>query len=118
MRNRRVILLHAYLVCASIVGTGRCASGADYYVAVDGDDAAPGSVAAPFRTIGRAAKALQPGDRCVVRAGVYREQRRAQRIRTRAAARVAQGRDMIDVHAEAQRGHWRLQKNKRPGARS
>ena len=33
----------------------------------------PGTEGAPFRTINRAAQALQPGERVVVKAGVYRE---------------------------------------------
>jgi len=36
-------------------------------------DANPGSQDAPFRTINRAAEALKPGERVVVKAGVYRE---------------------------------------------
>jgi len=36
-------------------------------------DENPGTEAAPFRTINRAAQALEPGERVVVRAGVYRE---------------------------------------------
>ena len=49
------------------------ASAADYYVAPTGDDAAPGSLARPFRTLAKAAAALQPGDTCFLRGGTYRE---------------------------------------------
>lgn len=38
-----------------------------------GDDRNPGSAAAPFRTIGAAARVAQPGDAITVHAGVYRE---------------------------------------------
>ena len=48
-------------------------SAADRFVAPTGDDADPGTVGAPFRTIQRGADALRPGDTCFVRAGVYRE---------------------------------------------
>ena len=44
-----------------------------YVVAPHGSDANPGSEAAPFKTIGKAAEVMIPGDVCLVRAGVYRE---------------------------------------------
>ncbi len=46
---------------------------AEIHVAVGGKDANPGTAAAPFRTIQRAAEAAQPGDIVTVHAGVYRE---------------------------------------------
>ena len=46
---------------------------ADYVVAPEGSDDAPGTRGAPWRTLTHAAKALQPGDTCFVREGVYRE---------------------------------------------
>ena len=50
------------------------APAAQYFVAPDGRDDAPGtSLAQPFRTVGRAAAVLQPGDTCWLRGGVYRE---------------------------------------------
>jgi hypothetical protein len=42
-------------------------------------DSNEGTQERPFRTIGRAAEALQPGERVVIRSGVYREQVRPQR---------------------------------------
>ncbi len=51
-----------------------CATAAEYFVSPDGRDDAPGtSLSQPFRTLGRAAAILQPGDTCWIRAGVYRE---------------------------------------------
>jgi hypothetical protein len=47
-----------------------------YYVdasAPNADDAGPGTATKPFRTIGRAAEMLRPGERVVIAAGVYRE---------------------------------------------
>lgn len=38
-----------------------------------GSDANPGTEAAPFRTISKAAAVLQPGEKVIVREGVYRE---------------------------------------------
>ncbi len=52
------------------------ASAATYHVAAGhplAADAAPGSAAEPWRTIGRAAEALEPGDRVVIHGGTYRE---------------------------------------------
>ncbi|MGH7919978.1 MAG: DUF1565 domain-containing protein, partial [Candidatus Dormibacteraceae bacterium] len=45
----------------------------DIHVAPTGSDSAEGSATRPFRTIGRAANAAQPGDTVVVHAGEYRE---------------------------------------------
>lgn len=44
-----------------------------YHVAKHGADSNPGTAAAPFRTIQRAAEAAQAGDRVTVHEGVYRE---------------------------------------------
>lgn len=41
--------------------------------AANADDGGPGSVERPFRTIGKAAQVLQPGERVVIAGGVYRE---------------------------------------------
>jgi hypothetical protein len=46
---------------------------ADYWVAPDGSDAAPGSTAQPFRTVQHAAQLMQAGDLCHIRAGTYSE---------------------------------------------
>ena len=46
---------------------------AEFHVAAGGSDQAPGTTAAPFRTISKAAALLKAGDTCVIHAGVYRE---------------------------------------------
>jgi len=46
---------------------------AELHVAISGDDAHPGTPAAPLRTIQRAAELAQPGDVVTVHEGVYRE---------------------------------------------
>ena len=44
-----------------------------YHVAVDGNDAADGSLNRPFRTIQHCADLAYPGDECSIHAGIYRE---------------------------------------------
>jgi alpha-N-arabinofuranosidase len=46
---------------------------ADFHVAPSGNDANPGTQAAPFRTIQHAANLAQPGDGITVHEGIYRE---------------------------------------------
>jgi hypothetical protein len=58
-----------------------------YYVSTAGSDAAPGTLAQPFRTIAHAGSRLRPGDTALIRGGVYRETVRPARSGT-AAARV------------------------------
>src|SRR5206468_6818857 len=47
-----------------------------YYVdnrSPNSDDNGPGDKARPFRTINKAAQLLQPGERVIIAAGIYRE---------------------------------------------
>ncbi len=44
-----------------------------YYVATNGNDAAAGALASPWRTVQKAANTLAPGDTALVRGGVYNE---------------------------------------------
>lgn len=63
-----------------------------YYVdnrAPAADDAGPGDAARPFRTIGRAAELLQPGERVVIASGIYRECVRPARGGTGPAAMIS-----------------------------
>jgi uncharacterized protein (TIGR03437 family) len=46
---------------------------ATFYVATTGSDSNPGTLAAPFRNIQKAASLAAPGDDIFIRAGVYRE---------------------------------------------
>lgn len=46
---------------------------ADIHVAVNGHDSNAGTLEAPLQTIGKATSIMQPGDRCLIHAGVYRE---------------------------------------------
>ena len=44
-----------------------------YYVATNGDDSSPGTLARPWRTLQKAANALLAGDTVYVRGATYRE---------------------------------------------
>ncbi len=61
------------LLMAGLLIAMSVASGANYYVSPRGSDAHPGTRARPFRTIQKAADAMQAGDTCYAREGVYRE---------------------------------------------
>ncbi|MGB8167561.1 MAG: right-handed parallel beta-helix repeat-containing protein [Chthoniobacteraceae bacterium] len=65
MRWSKLISLFAALVA-------QAALAAEYYVATKGNDANPGTLAAPWKTIQKAADTLQPGDTVFVRRGVYK----------------------------------------------
>lgn len=70
-RDRPIRLL---IVPCLLFAVARAAPAATYFVAAaGGSDENPGTREAPLRTISRAAALLQPGDTCLVRAGVYRE---------------------------------------------
>ena len=49
------------------------ADGHTYYVATNGNDSAAGTLDAPWRSIGRAARGVMPGDSVYVRGGTYNE---------------------------------------------
>lgn len=61
------VYLLAIALCAN-------ASAANYYVASNGNDSNPGSLAQPFATIGKAADVMVAGDSCYIRGGLYREE--------------------------------------------
>ena len=65
--HRGSILLCLLLATAMNVGAK------DYFVAPGGVDTKPGTKASPFRTIQKAASVMHAGDRCLIRAGTYRE---------------------------------------------
>ncbi|MEK0449081.1 MAG: hypothetical protein RL088_1349 [Verrucomicrobiota bacterium] len=60
---------------------------AEYFVAADGDNKNPGTLAAPFADISRAQELVKPGDTVFLRGGVYnvRADQMARRIRNYAA---------------------------------
>jgi len=72
MKQARIRKL-GLLALASLLLQGMSAHAVEYHVAVTGRDSAPGTVAAPMRTIQHAADLAQSGDVITVHAGVYRE---------------------------------------------
>lgn len=73
MNSRRLLLSIAVAtVFAAWVMTGTAVA-REYHVAVNGDDAFPGTVEQPLRTISAAAEMAQPGDVITVHTGTYRE---------------------------------------------
>jgi len=61
------------LMLAATTFALRASPAAEFHVAISGNDANPGTKAAPLRTIQRAADLAQPGDVIIVHEGVYRE---------------------------------------------
>lgn len=69
----RGIVFHQVRMLAVTVAAAISAGAAEWHVAIQGHDENPGTAAAPFRTIQRAANAAMPGDVITVHAGIYRE---------------------------------------------
>ena len=59
-------------VCLIVFSFGKVQS-ADFYVSTKGYDKNIGTIREPFFTISKAVLGMHPGDRCLIRAGVYRE---------------------------------------------
>jgi hypothetical protein len=60
-------------------------TGAVHYVSPSGSDAGPGTLAQPWQTVQKALDTLQPGERALVREGVYEQNLRINRAGTPAA---------------------------------
>ena len=80
------------MACAAFalaMGLGLSAAQArDLFVAPSGDDAAAGTMAAPYKTISKAAEVAMPGDVVQIRAGIYREEISPARGGTSEEARI------------------------------
>lgn len=79
MRRRRFysILLAIVVIIFLAIGvqfTFKAAGqAANYYVATSGDDANPGTIDKPLKTLQRCANVAAPGDNCFIRKGTYHE---------------------------------------------
>jgi hypothetical protein len=63
----------ALALCASLVVPRAVPAEATYRVSPTGDDSGPGSVTRPWKTIGRAARSVEPGDTVLIGSGTYHE---------------------------------------------
>ncbi len=78
-QTRKVRVLNVVLACmvawalVAVVNPHRAAAASTYYVAINGNDGNPGTEAAPWRTIQKAANTMTAGDTVVVQPGDYGE---------------------------------------------
>jgi len=73
MNSHRFLLSAALAMVFAVWAITGMAVAREYHVAVTGDDAFPGTVEQPLRTISAAAEKAQPGDVITVHTGTYRE---------------------------------------------
>lgn len=87
-------------------------SARDYHVSPNGDNSAPGSKAAPLRTIQEAANRAMPGDAIIVAAGTYRERvdppRGGTSEQTRITYQAEEGATVILKGSEVVKGWQRI----------
>lgn len=67
------LLMKSCLLAILLAGLAWPARATEYYVEKSGDDARPGTRMQPFKTIGKAASVMEPGDVCIISRGLYRE---------------------------------------------
>lgn len=76
-KSKLASCLTAFMIAVLIFGLlpvrSAHAEGVTYHVSPAGSDAADGSSSAPFKTIGKCAAVMQPGDTCLIGSGTYRE---------------------------------------------
>jgi Right handed beta helix region len=68
-----MLFTHRVSLACAVVLASTSALAVDRYVALSGDDTNTGALSAPLQTINRCAQLAIAGDRCVIRAGTYRE---------------------------------------------
>jgi len=107
---RLVELAAVLVICVSVPN----APAATYHVAQSHENAGddnPGTLEAPWKTISEAAEMLQPGDRVVIHAGVYREQVKPARSGTASRPityQAAEGEEVVITGADVVRGWKRV----------
>lgn len=65
--------MNSCLTAILLAGLVWSAHANEYYVEKSGSDARPGTRMQPFKTIGKAASVMEPGDLCIISRGIYRE---------------------------------------------
>jgi len=73
MKQLRLLSCTVLALCLMVFVMGGIASAATYYVATNGNDSNPGTEAAPWLTISKAASTLVAGDTVYVKEGTYSE---------------------------------------------
>ncbi|MCU0914893.1 MAG: carbohydrate-binding protein [Planctomycetes bacterium] len=110
------------VILAQILGVAvlvTAATAAEFHVNVQGNDADPGTPAAPWRTLQHAAEQAQPGDVITVHEGVYRERIRPSRGGTSNDRRIVyqaapgekvvlKGSEVIKGWEKAQNDTWKV----------
>ena len=71
--SRSLCLSLSLLACMSLCGGAKASHAATFYVATTGNDANPGTAAAPFRTLLKGVQTLRSGDTLIVKQGTYAE---------------------------------------------
>src|SRR3989344_214299 len=71
IKINKFLILGVFLFVA--FGFAKAAEAATYYVATTGNDANPGTLSQPFKTIAKAYSQTLPGDTIIVKPGVYTE---------------------------------------------
>ncbi len=90
------------------------ASGAEWFVAANGNDSSPGTQESPLRTIQHAAELAQPGDTVTVHAGVYRERINPPRGGTSDTKRIvyqAAPGEKVEIKGSEVVGNWERVQN-------
>jgi hypothetical protein len=74
--NRKTIIFSLALIFIIILGGSRAGTQTtrNFYVALNGNDANPGTAAKPWRTLQHAADQVRAGDKVFVKAGTYKEE--------------------------------------------
>lgn len=70
MKKLCIILLFCFLTAAMPARAAACTT---WYVSPDGSDQGDGTETAPFQTLAKAVRMMEPGDICYLREGTYRE---------------------------------------------
>jgi parallel beta-helix repeat protein len=73
MKKAFQFLLVLFLLTQMLTAQPARAGGNTYYVSTTGNNGAPGTISQPWRTIQKAASALNAGDTVYIRGGTYRE---------------------------------------------
>ena len=72
-RKRNELLMFVIVFFLSALALAEFVAASSYYVATNGNDANPGTLSQPWRTIQKAANTVSAGDTVYIREGTYNE---------------------------------------------